>query len=262
MPTMFDALLELGKLLKSGQYGIATGGSTTTLLDSLHLEEPTDWFNDGTLFFVTGNNANTTAVITDYIASRGEFHFSALPHAVAAGDQYVALRGIYPRSEMVMGINLALDDLGPLPITLIFTPTLTNQESYTLPIGVSDLRRVEYTNNASIPYDWQISRHWQEISGDLIFDTKFVPDATKFRLWYEANHAAVEDDEDTISTGVSLLRVGWDAAYYCALQRLQRTELNEPFTSEFVQLAVSMRSQMAMRFPVKHIPRDMRAGRW
>lgn len=58
--------------------GIATGGSSTTLVDGTYRAEADDYFNDWVLEIIAGTGKGETATITDYTGDTGTFTFTAL----------------------------------------------------------------------------------------------------------------------------------------------------------------------------------------
>lgn len=58
--------------------GLATGGSSTTLVDGTYRDEADDYFNGWVLEIIAGTGKGETATITDYTGSTGTFTFSAL----------------------------------------------------------------------------------------------------------------------------------------------------------------------------------------
>ena len=69
--------------------GIADSGSTTTLVDA-ELDQPDDYWNDYELWMMSGDNIGQKKVICDFDHNSNTITLcSALPYAVASGDQYV-----------------------------------------------------------------------------------------------------------------------------------------------------------------------------
>jgi hypothetical protein len=261
MGTMFNALLKTAELLKYSRRGLATSGTTTTLVDSNFVDEPDDYFNDGTLFLLSGDNASESRKITDFVGSTGTFTVSAFDNAIVADVEYSAMRGIYPRETLVMGVNMALADLGPIAHYNILTPSDTDQESYALS-GVYDIRRVEYTSKSAEPYDWLSHRHWREANNRLVFDTNHVPYFTKLRVWYMKPHGYVDADDDTISDYIHPMRLAWSASYFILLARMQRAEFDEPFTADMLQMAQAMNTRMTRQHPIPRLSKPIRRARW
>lgn len=72
MTTVFTATLELSKIVQHTPEGTATGGSTTTLLDTLRREFE-DYFDRGTIWFQSGTLASKTAEVLDWIPTTFTF---------------------------------------------------------------------------------------------------------------------------------------------------------------------------------------------
>ena len=63
MTTLADATLAVARLCSEVVDGVATGGSATTLIDTL-VTHPNDFWNQGTIWLRSGNNIGKSAVIT------------------------------------------------------------------------------------------------------------------------------------------------------------------------------------------------------
>lgn len=217
MTTLFDLLLKTADRLRGGRYGTATGGSTTTLVDTL-LVESNDFFNGGTLFHLTGNNANKSAVITDWNSSTFTFTIPTQAGANAAGVQYAVFPKRFRRDAMVEAINQALADLGPFDQIDETLTVVEDQEVYTLPTGIYDVKQVHIATNDAAPYDWQIYHYFREQNGSLYFGDQHLPltAGRKIRILYRAPHARVSADADTITDAASPELIAAGAAFFAA----------------------------------------------
>jgi hypothetical protein len=147
--TLFDLVFKILVDLGTLKTGVATSGTTTTLVDTngLRLNE-VDYYNEGTLLIYD---------TTDDGAPKGEFGkvkdftqttktievYDALTAAVAAGDRYGVATRRYPLHLIVQKINNALYLDGYIPGEDTSLTTASNQLEYTLPAGASrDLRQV------------------------------------------------------------------------------------------------------------------------
>ncbi len=263
MTTLAQALLQTAYCLKSLRNSLATGGSTTTLIDSL-MVEPDQFFNNGTLFFLSGVLIGKSVVITDWDETTKTFLFATQTNAVAAGVRYAVAESRYPREAMVQAINQALGELGPLLQRNEALLTVVDQAEYTLPAGVSDVKRVQFANETTAPYQWEAPHHWwMEWNGKLIFDESHLPDENDLliRVWYEAKHADVYLDADVISDAIHINRLAWTAAWLAALNRTGLAENSEPHAKEVAGIANQMRIMQA-RHPIYSMPRDPRWAEW
>ena len=75
-----------------GTGGVATGGGTTTLIDTVHRTEADDYWNGATLVMLSGNAVGQGRTISDFVASTDTITVSrAFTAAIAAGDHYTIL---------------------------------------------------------------------------------------------------------------------------------------------------------------------------
>jgi hypothetical protein len=260
MPTLFDALLKTQELLKELHQGTATGGSTTTLVDTT-LDAPTAIFNGGTLFVLTGDNAGKCLSVV-YDGTTKTFTFAEQTEPVAEGDLYAVASPHYTRTDLLQAIRQALEDIGTF--TQI-DDTLTadeDLEEYDLPDGVLHVVRVQVAANATEPHGWKTVRNWRQVGTKLIFDAPLTADGMPMRVYHNARHPALEDDTDSIDPMLNLMRLAWTAAYYAAFLRSRNVQNQEPHTAELVKLADEKRFEMQARYPVMKLLRDVRFSQW
>lgn len=73
---------------------VATGGSTSTLIDEVNLTQIDDYWNWGTVLFTSGDNNGETRKILDFAQGTNMATLDyALSYAVEAGDTYDIYRG-------------------------------------------------------------------------------------------------------------------------------------------------------------------------
>jgi hypothetical protein len=131
-----------------GKVTLATGGSTTTAIDTklsaeLESENIDDIFNGGTLVVIEDAGGAAAAPegefsrITDYVASTTTLTFSpALTATVASGDRILIAPPDFPVYDMIEVIGRALRDLSEVPKYNTSITTADNQTEYTLPVAV------------------------------------------------------------------------------------------------------------------------------
>ena len=74
--------------------GTATGGSTTTLIDTVNLTQADDYWNWGTIVFTSGDNDGNARKIIDFDQATNKATIDyAFDNAVVAGDNYIIYRG-------------------------------------------------------------------------------------------------------------------------------------------------------------------------
>jgi len=252
MTILFDATLALAKVLGNVRGSTATGGSTTTIVDSTH-SEANDFWNDGTIWIQSGNAANNSRKVLDWVLSSTTYSVTAFSSAVANGNAYSVLVGDWPRDKLIDFINEALRDIGDVPAISTTLTTVANQEAYTLPAGVFNVTRVEVASEKVSPYGYvpQVGT-WYEQAGSLYFATNKEPQESGYiiRLTYASPHAVLDTDDDTISGYVHLSRLVWAAAVYAWQWRIQMSKEDEPMYGQQMAYAVAMAERDKMRHPI------------
>ncbi len=195
MTTLVSILRLLAMQVGETYSGTATGGSTTTLVDS-SLSLPDDYLNGGFIIYLSGNNANKSALITDYTSSTGTITFGTQTGACAAADLYIACHKNFNRTILVNAVNLALQAVGRYPaINTALTPT-TGTVSYALPSGVFNVKRVQNGESGSE----QENYWWEEHNGYIYFRDGYEPETgDTVKLFYIGNHASVSLDADVVN---------------------------------------------------------------
>jgi hypothetical protein len=255
MTTLFQAMLGLANRGPRHWTGSATGGTTTTLIDTVQRKEADDNFNGMTLFVLDGDNADLTRRITDFVQSTATLTVGAFSNAMAAGDRYLISQAV--REDLVQAINAALTDIGDVTQVDTSLTVVADQTEYSLPSGVSNVVRVEVAESASADYDYQRAHNWREISGSLYFTDELGFTAGRtIRLYYNAQHAAVDADADTISDGIPLALLVDVAVYYYWLQQYSlQGNLNMKEDSLLAMYAQNKERAM-QRYSVNKLQRD------
>ena len=90
-----DAYCQINKEAAANKVtGAATGGTTTTLIDTNNLIQADDYWNWGTITFTSGNNTGHSRKILDFNGTTDTLTLDyALDNAVSVGDQYTVYRG-------------------------------------------------------------------------------------------------------------------------------------------------------------------------
>ena len=151
--TLFDLVWKVMVELGTARKGIATGGTTTTLIDTngLKLTE-NDYFNEGTLFILRAGSAapeKEYGAIKDFTQTNKTITlYNALGAVIAADDVYGVANRRFPLYLIESKISNALYMDGYIPGEDTTLTTVANQREYTLPVQVSrDLRQVLVATN-------------------------------------------------------------------------------------------------------------------
>lgn len=263
----FKALLDVARRTGPLTEGVATGGSSTTIVDTVRLGVleflADDELNGGSAFIITdagGQGAapeNETARIDDYTASSGTVvvragDFSAAP---AAGDIYGVT--VIPRYQLFQAINSALADLGRIPVVNESLTTTSGTLEYTLPTGIEPeaVFQVWVQSNTSRPYDWRPIMCWRVVQGASSYNLELgepqPPDCT-LRLVYAAPHPNVDDDSDFIESCVPWDYLVWQSAAYVYQRRLLQVGVNREHWTGLMNHAFQMAANALKLHPVPY----------
>ena len=209
-----DAYQELGQL----QVAQATGGTTTTLVDSQLSGGRDDDWNGGTVIVLddAGGAGDAPegefAVVTDYEDTSGTLMIDTLTAAVAAGDTYGLANALYPLRQMIELANLALKGLGDiLQVDTVTLTTAAGQTEYSAaaawqrrpPIRVD----IQTNTNDADDNRWEIVRGWEFVpaaagSAGLIGFRTQPTAGRKLRVWYLGAHPRLEAYDDPIHESI------------------------------------------------------------
>lgn len=227
MTTLASAALDLARIVTSVREGVATGGNATTLADTAR-SEPDDYFHNGahhgTIWFLSGNNSGKSAIITNWVQTTGTFTFVTPGAACAAADRYAAVAHDWPRDVLWQAVNAALRTIGAELDVDVTAVTVADQEEYTLPTGVTDIRKVEIAQETTAPYDYAVNYHWQQVDGKLRFDTDYAPATAglKIRITHQPAVTELTSDTGAIGSGIHPDLLKWTAAVHLLRWALQR----------------------------------------
>lgn len=235
--TLFDLTYRVARELGLIQEGIASGGGTTTLIDTAFRNEPDDFWNKGTVWILRdagGAGAapeGEYATISDFVSTTSTMTISALTAAVAGGDRYAAMTKHVPLHVIISQINRAIMDLGPVPYADITSiTTADDQTEYALPVAAKrDLYqvRIQTVDDDANDNRWIMVPNWTVQQADPGAAPRLIiPQYTSgyaLKLVYLADHPELQVASAALSEYVPLERVIYPAVLYCLEWRKQRT---------------------------------------
>ncbi len=228
--TFYDLLKELAGKIGSPRISTATGGSTTTLVDT-NLIEPDGFFNGGTLFIDLGTPIFPR--VDDWDLATHTFTFTAQATAITAGIGYMAVHPRFPLDILKISINNALLEAGKMMKQDETITIVADQERYDLPADVSDVRRVEIGTEDDD--DWRVHYWWKEEGGQLRFLYKPPSDASKtLRLHYAGNHGTMSAVGDILDPRIDRQRLMTAACKHALIWRAHKAGPDEPLTTQLL----------------------------
>jgi hypothetical protein len=87
----------------------ATGGTTTTLIDTGLATSDNDYWNGALLYVYAGTNAGCIRTVTDYVGSTDTLHFQAMPAACDTTTKYIILGGAAAASDSINVGSVGVD---------------------------------------------------------------------------------------------------------------------------------------------------------
>jgi len=167
--TLFDVAHRTASHLGAVLTGTATGGSTTTLIDTLRLDNYRDgYFDEGTVYVTYDAGGAAAApqgewgIIQEFNGNTQTVTFSnTLTAAIAAGDAYKLTSARFPLHQIIDAINRALDETGDVETVDSSNTAAAAQTEYTLPAANITVTKVEFNTRVGDADDLAL----QEITG-------------------------------------------------------------------------------------------------
>jgi hypothetical protein len=188
---------------------VASGGSTASAVVATIIGDFDDESWTGGYVFVIKTTDNLApvgewAAVTAYTSSTGTFTCatSSFTAAIGSGDTIGFVNKFdYPIPDVIDQVNLALQDLGDIPLVDISTLTTASQQSeYSYAV---DWKRnqpvridIQQKKNDTNDYQWQELFAWEYIpsapgTAGLIVFRETLPAGYLLRVWYEDRHPEV-----------------------------------------------------------------------
>ena len=280
--TLFDATLALARSIEDVFEGTSTANGLTTTLVDANIFQPAGYFSDdpkGVLWLKT--TVPASKIITGHVGTTITFA-PAQAALVASGTAYAAAPGVYPRYALIQAINLALEEIGRIPMEGELA-AVANQQEYTATDDVlfdEEIIGIEVANAAAAPYNWTPHYNWRQTAGvtrRLVFDEATVPSTTnKLRVLYLKAHTPLVNDGDLVSSHIHPDLLKWVSAVYAYRWRYSRTKADDPSTVDLLNEAKERVGTLAqeklqeaqlkardafMRYPISR-QRTVRHARW
>lgn len=235
--TLFTAVLRTAELLGGLVTGTATGGSTTTIIDTTRTET-NDFFNTGTGLIIYDAGALGAAPqgewgkVSDWVLATSTLTMATLTAAVGAGDIYGIIPPRWPLDTIINKINTVLTGILIPHTDTTSLDTASNQTEYDLPAAIpaNDLRKVYWQGNLDDANDnqWIEIRNWEVIHSDTgTADVLVIPQLTNgrdIRLDYVAPHPAVYTAAAEISELIHMDRIKYRVAERMFIENITTNE--------------------------------------
>ena len=236
--TLFDLAYRTAREISPTFEGIATGGATTTIIDTVRLltHLPDDAFNLGTAFLVRDSAGAGAAPekefsrITDFVSSTGTVTMAAMTTAVAAGDRYALAGSRYDLDRIISAINSVLMRIKVPTEDTTTLDTAAAQLEYSLPVAVLD-DHIEVwlqgkTGDANANYwlpmhNWHIAETGTGTQKLLIFHAQPIS-SRDLKIVYYIPHPSLYVATDKLRESINI-----EYVVYSAALELLKDELNK-----------------------------------
>lgn len=238
---LYDIMLRVAELISDVYDGTATGGSTSTLIDT-NMGAQAEQYSGGTCWITSGSAVGD--ILTVKQSSEVKLTFVETASAgIAAGNTYSVAPPVFPKKLIKQAVNWTLKNI-KVPTS---NKALTISAGViTLPTGVSDICQVIVGGVRMT--------HWQEINGTIVFDNASTTGSLELK--YMAQHAEVDED-DEINPAVNLVYLLWASAAYLWRNYVQRVKRDDTTAIDMLNEALS---EAARYKPAKVLSKDPRLG--
>jgi hypothetical protein len=270
--TLFDLTYELARLLGVVSEGVATGGSTTTIVDTVERTEASDFWNGGTAW-ITYDAAGAGAApqgeysfISDFDATTDTLTLrSTLTATVASSDRYAVAGLRYPLQLLTQKVNEVLRTI-PIVKDDITTITIAAlQTEYSLPADLWELKEVWIQTNVDDTndtqpvklYDYHIQKSATGTANKLVLNRQFTA-GDILKLVYLTDHQTLRAATDKLDDSIHINRVLYDAAVRCLLWYKSKVGDSDTSVNDLLNLYQAMAQEMNNRFPVTYPKKSAR----
>lgn len=234
MTTLFQATLDLANRLGILRTSTATGGSTTTIVDT-NRTESADAFNGGTAWIITDAGGASAAPegqwarVSDWDLTSHTATIATVTAAVASGDFYGIATGDFPLDVLISAINNEIIKHRQIRYDRTSLDIVSNQSEYTLPAGIraDNLINVyeETDTNTSDSNPVSLNFWVQEAATGsqhkLIIESKNVTPGNDITLEYSVQLSPLYLASDVIDDVVKMARILDNAAAHALLNRMR-----------------------------------------
>jgi hypothetical protein len=233
--TLFDAAYRVARELGIVTEGLATGGSTTTIVDTNDRTETDDFWNSGSAFILSASGAapeGEFSVIKDFVNSTSTVTVrDTLGATVASGDKYALGRRRYPLYTIIQNVNKILTRILIEVTDKTTLDTVAATEYSTAPIAANlSIREVwiqgrtgDADDNRWIPItNWRREKTATGTADLLIFDWRY-PQSRDILIKYIGEHGELANDSDTIDRTIHMDRIVYPAVVECLNWRKAKT---------------------------------------
>lgn len=214
MTTLFDLVKKTYLALGQLEISTATGGSTSTIIDTKLGEKygDDDIVGSSALIIMDAGGANVppeqeVSLVTGYIASTNTIQLSPnFTAAIAVGDKYGIAKNIIDLNTMIEIVNDALQSIGTVQLSDTSITTTEGTTEYAIPVGlkykISGVQVQTELTTGNEEYvtvsNYYLLNSAAGSTGLLCF-TESLTAGYKLKILYEAEHPKLNAMSDKLS---------------------------------------------------------------
>lgn len=234
--TLFDLLVGVYSTIGKLNVGQATGGSTTTIVDTaLSKDVDNNAWQGGSYFIISTTDGLTPeglmGLITASGASAQTFTFDTIATAVGAGDRYGYTSPEYGLYQMINACNSGLRSLGSVSLVDTSLTVTAQQTEYALPVALKrqpPLQVLIPTDTDTDNQKYKDVRGWKVLpAGPGSTGTLILPDdnlvGKTISLVYLAAHPELRDSTDVVSEYIEPELAKWASVHAALMWQNGRT---------------------------------------
>ena len=266
---MHDATMQLAMRLGSFRSSTATGGSTTTLIDTVARTENDDDWNGGTVWIITDAGGASAApegewaIVSDFVNSTNTLTIGTLTAAVASGDTYGLASARYPLDVLKTAINNELIKHQVIRYDTTSLDIVADQSEYTLPVGIYGHNLVgvyeavdtDSNDNQWTPLSFSVQEGNTGSQHTLVIHSRDVTAGNDIMLEYRYRLVPLYLASDEIDTAIPLDLILDSAAANCEVIRMRtygsESKLDIEMLKFYQQEAQLARMRNPIRLPAK-----------
>ena len=267
--TLFDLTYRTARELGIVTEGTATGGSATTIIDTVERTEAEHHWKGGAVWILydalgTGvSPQGKYGVVTAFASDTSTITFSpTATDAVAAGDRYAVGKAAYPLNAIISAVNRALSEIKIVTYDTTTVDAVASKTEYSIAVAANlDLRQVWLQTQLNDANDnkwaellnWRVQRVGAGTADLLVFP--YQPCALyDVMLVYAAPHSPLYVYSDKLADNVDYRRVIYKAAYYLLLDKQLETGREDRVILDAMRRYEQRAQEADDKFPI-NLPR-------
>ena len=267
--TLSDLTYRVAREIMVVREGVATGGGTTTIIDTVNRKEAINFWEGGSAWILY-DSAGLGALpqgqfsrVSGFTATTSTLTLNTTLTAVAAGDRYAVAAKRFTLQDMIQAVNRAVMDIHVITEDITTVTTANNQSEYTLPIAADlDLRQVWLQSRKNDSDDnqwvellnWRIQPNATGSADELVFPYA-LSSGYAVKLIYMAPHPQLVAYSDALNESIHPQLVVYRAALNLSNWYREKTRTSDQWLVDQIARLEKRTAEMEARHTKPRGPR-------